>query len=259
MKLALIQMTTHSSNDQNLHHAVARIIEAAADGADMVVLPEMFCCPYQTANFPLYAQPESGENVRVLRACAKDCGVYLVAGSMPEETDGKIYNTSYVFDRQGATIAKHRKVHLFDIDIKGGQRFMESETLTAGDQLTLFDTKFGRFGLLICFDIRFAEMSMELARQGAQCIVVPAAFNMTTGPLHWELLFRARAMDNQIHMVGAAPARDEASSYVSYANSIAVSPWGKIIGRLDAADATLYCELDFNENQAVQAQIPLHR
>lgn len=114
---------------------------------------------------------------------AAEHGIYLVAGSMPERDEaGNIYNTSYVFDRNGHQIGKHRKMHLFDIDVKGGQYFKESDTLTPGDQVTVFDTEFGKMGLCICYDFRFPELARLMVDEGAQVIIVPAAFNMTTGP-----------------------------------------------------------------------------
>ena len=113
------------------------------------------------------------------------------------------------------SIVRHlnKKMHLFDIDIKGGQYFKESDTLTAGDQVTVFDTEFGKIGLCICFDFRFPELARQMVDKGAKVILVPAAFNMTTGPAHWELLFRQRAVDNQIFTLGTAPARNEREEY----------------------------------------------
>lgn len=205
MKVALIQMQVASSPAENLQTARTHLKDAAAGGADIAVLPEMFCCPYETPNFPRFAQKEGGEIWQALSDMAKENGLYLVAGSVPEDDGGKTYNTSYVFDPEGKCIAKHRKVHLFDIDVKGGQRFMESETLTAGDSLTTFDTPWGKMGLCICYDIRFPEWMRLMALEGAKAVFIPAAFNMTTGPAHWELSFRARALDNQIYLFGWRP------------------------------------------------------
>ena len=154
----------------------------------------MFNCPYQTDLFPAYAEPEGGTCWQALSQMAKDEQIYLAAGSIPEADEkGKVYNTAYVFDREGRQIAKHRKMHLFDINVTGGQYFKESDTLTAGDQVTVFDTEFGKIGLCICFDIRFPELSRLMAQEGARIILIPGAFNMTTGPAHWELSFRAES------------------------------------------------------------------
>lgn len=257
MKAALIQMRTQKENDANIRKACSLIEEAAGNGADLLMLPEMFSCPYETGNFRAYAQPDGGENWTVLSNIARETGVYLAAGSMPEIASGNVYNTAYVFDRQGRQIAKHRKMHLFDVDIEGGQHFHESETLTAGDQVTLFDTEFGRMGLMICFDIRFPELARLLALGGADVILVPAAFNMTTGPAHWELAFRSRAVDNQVFMLGCSPARDMESSYHAYGNSLAVSPWGDVLARLDEREAILYCEFRPGDTEKIRRQMPL--
>lgn len=122
-----------------------------------------------------------------------------MGGSFPEkDEEGRIYNSSFIFAPDGTEIGNHRKVHLFDINVPGGQQFMESKTFTAGSKITVVDTEFGKLGIAICFDIRFPELSRAMALEGARAIIVPAAFNDTTGPAHWEIHFRSRAVDNQI-------------------------------------------------------------
>lgn len=243
MNVALVQMKCRTGNDENMAVALGKCREAAENGADFVVLPEMFSCPYKTSNFPVYAQKTGGKNWQLLSAAAKELGIYLVAGSMPEEDGGKIYNTCYVFDRSGKQIAMHRKMHLFDCDLPTVQ-FHESETLTAGNAVTTFDTEYGTAGLMICFDIRFPELSRLMVDKGAQFIIVPAAFNMTSGPNWWELMFRTRAADNQVYMIGCGPARDEKASYVAWGHSIVVDPSGKVLAQLDEKEAILYYDLD---------------
>ena len=225
---------------------------------DFVILTEMFCCPYQTENFPIYAEKEGGPVWQQLSGYAKQYGIYLIGGSMPEkDAEGNVYNTSYIFDREGKQIGKHRKVHLFDIDVKGGQTFKESDTLTAGDSDTVFDTEFGKIGVMLCFDIRFPELSRMMVNDGAKVIFVPAAFNMTTGPAHWELSFRTRALDNQIYMVGCAPARDVSAGYISWGHSIVTDPWGRVTGMLDENEGILLAELDMDYEEQVREELPL--
>ncbi len=258
MKVALIQLAGGSGDKTaDIFLACDKIREAASSGADIVVLPEMFCCPYDNACFRAYGESAGGEAQSALSSLAKELQIYIVGGSIPELCDGNVYNTAYVYDRSGEEIAKHRKAHLFDIDVKGGQRFMESETLSPGDRITTFDTEFGRMGLCICFDLRFEELTRCMTLQGAKVIFVPAAFNMTTGPAHWELLFRQRAVDNQCFTVGVSPARDETASYVAYGNSIAVDPWGTVLCRADGEAAVLYADLDFTRMEAVRQQLPI--
>lgn len=253
----MIQMRVTADRNDNLKIACQHIREAAAENSDFVVLPEMFCCPYQNSCFHDYGEPDGGEIQRQLLKLAAELKIYLIAGSIPELDGEKIYNTSYVYHPDGRQIAKHRKVHLFDIDIQNGQQFRESDTLSPGDQMTVFDTDFGRMGLCICFDLRFEELARCMCLQGANCIFVPAAFNMTTGPAHWELLFRQRAIDNQCFLIGVSPARDESASYIAYGNSIAVNPWGSILCRAGAEEAILYADLDLQEIVSIRRQLPI--
>lgn len=262
MKLCLIQLKNLQDNEKNLEHAIDMIENACnKEKPDFVVLPEMFSCPYKTSKFPIYAQKDGERNWQKLSDVVKANSVYLVAGSMPElevkNDEKKIYNTSYVFDRNGNQIAKHRKVHLFDVDIKGGPHFKESDSLSAGNKITTFETEFGTFGLMICFDIRFPEMARIMQSHGVKMIFVPAAFNMTSGPRWWELMFKSRAVDNQIFMAGCSPARDKNASYIAWGLSLVVNPWGDILGQLDENEGTLFVDIDFSQIDEARSQIPL--
>lgn len=258
IKIAAIQMPTVADKMENVRTVKAYLEKIRDENPDFVILPEMFCCPYQTENFPIYAEKEGGPVWQQLSAYAKQYGVYLIGGSMPEkDAEGNVYNTCYVFDREGKQIGKHRKVHLFDIDIKGGQTFKESDTLTAGDSDTVFDTEFGKMGVMLCFDIRFPELSRMMVNDGTRIVFVPAAFNMTTGPAHWELSFRTRALDNQIYMVGCAPARDVSAGYISWGHSIVTDPWGRVTGMLDENEGILLAELDMDYEEQVREELPL--
>ena len=257
MRLAMIQMNVVHNKTENLAHARALLEQAARSGVDLAVLPEMFCCPYSNRFFRPYSEEQGGEGWQAMSKAAKEFGIYLVGGSLPERERDAIYNSAYVFDRAGRQIAKHRKAHLFDIDVVGGQRFQESEVLTPGNQITVFDTEFGKMGLCICFDFRFQELAKAMGDQGAQIIVVPAAFNMTTGPAHWELMFRQRAVDNQLFTLGAAPARNEEEEYVSYGNSILVDPWGTVLARAGAGEELLVADIDLSRIAAIRQQLPI--
>lgn len=258
IKIAAIQMSTVADKMENVRTVKAYLEKIKDENPDFVILPEMFCCPYQTENFPIYAEKEGGPVWQQLSGYAKQYGIYLIGGSMPEkDAEGNVYNTSYIFDREGKQIGKHRKVHLFDIDIKGGQTFKESDTLTAGDSDTVFDTEFGKIGVMLCFDIRFPELSRMMVNDGAKVIFVPAAFNMTTGPAHWELSFRTRALDNQIYMVGCAPARDVSAGYISWGHSIVTDPWGRVTDMLDEKKGILLAELDMDYEEQVREELPL--
>lgn len=258
IKIAAIQMSTVADKMENVRTVKTYLEKIKDENPDFVILPEMFCCPYQTENFPIYAEKEGGPVWQQLSGYAKQYGIYLIGGSMPEkDAEGNVYNTCYVFDREGKQIGKHRKVHLFDIDVKGGQTFKESDTLTAGDSDTVFDTEFGKMGVMLCFDIRFPELSRMMVNDGARIVFVPAAFNMTTGPAHWELSFRTRALDNQIYMVGCAPARDVSAGYISWGHSIVTDPWGRVIDMLDEKKGILLAELDMDYEEQVREELPL--
>ena len=257
MRVALIQMPVTADRAGNIAYACEKIREAAAGGADVAVLPEMFCCPYQNDCFRPYGEPEGGPAQAALSAAAAENRIYVVGGTVPELEGDRVYNTCYVYDRQGRQIARYRKAHLFDIDVEGGQRFKESDTFTPGSEITTFETEFGTMGLCVCFDMRFEELARCMCLRGAKVIFVPAAFNMTTGPAHWELLFRQRAVDNQCFTVGVAPARDESASYVAYGNSIVAEPWGSVLCRAGAEAATLYADLDLSRVDAIRQQLPI--
>ena len=258
MKIAQIQLAACADADANLC-AVSDAMDALdAQRPDLVALGEMFCCPYDTACFPAYAEPEGGGTWRALGGLAARHGVLLSAGTAPElGADGRVYNTAYVFGPDGAMLAKHRKMHLFDVDIRGGQRFRESDTLTAGDAVTVFDTAFGPMGLCVCFDIRFPELARLMALRGARVVLVPASFNGTSGPAHWELCFRARAVDNQCWYVGTSGALDTRAGYHAWGHSIVVSPWGDVAAQMDEKPGVQVTEIDLAAVDDVRAQLPL--
>ena len=264
MKAAILQTKVFAEKEKNIRQLEEILDCGKTEGADLVTLPEMFACPYETGNFPLYAEPEGGPSWQALSALAKKHHIYLSAGSMPEfgaaaegQTGRRVYNTAYVFDRGGRQIGKHRKAHLFDINVTGGQCFRESDTLSPGNQITCFDTEFGKVGLCICYDFRFPETARLMAQDGAKLILVPAAFNMTTGPAHWELMFRQRAVESQCYVIGTAPARDVESSYISWGHSIAVDPWGTVLAQMDEKEGIRLVELDFDYLEKVRQELPL--
>lgn len=166
MKIAVCQMKVCDDKDKNIAHALDMIDEASNNGADIVVLPEMFNCPYQNSYFPEFAEEYPGKTTIALKNSAKKNSIYLVGGSIPELENKNIYNTSFVFDRDGKLIGKHQKMHLFDINVENGVSFKESDTLSAGNKVTVLDTEFGKIGIAICYDIRFPELSRLMALEG---------------------------------------------------------------------------------------------
>ena len=203
-------------------------------------------------------KPNTARPFSVCPILLKKHNVYFIAGTVPEiDSDGRIYNTSYSFSSRGELIGKHRKIHLFDIDVPGRITFKESEVLSPGNNVTILETPWGKIGVAICFDIRFAELFRFMALEGAHTVIVPAAFNMTTGPAHWELTFRMRAVDNQLFMAGCAPARNRDAGYISWANSIITDPWGRVLDRLETDEAILMHEIDSSYAEEIRSQLPI--
>ena len=237
--------------------------EAAAAGAHLVVLPEIWNSPYDNAAFPVYAEDVEGgqsESADALSAAAAQNRVALVGGSIPEKgTDGSLFNTCLVFRPDGSLAAKHRKVHLFDISIPGKISFKESDTLSPGNGPTVVDPGLGVvLGIGICYDLRFPELAALSCRRGAQVLVYPGAFNTTTGPAHWELLLRARAVDNQCHVLACSPARSvTGEGYQAWGHSCAVDPWGVVLSAADEKPGIVFAEVDTGESVTRRANMPL--
>lgn len=181
-KLALCQIDTLPEKSDTMDKAERMVREAAEKGANVVALPEMFACPYAKGYFDRFAENADGESVHRMAYWAKEYGVLLVGGSIPERDGNKLYNTCFVFDRQGAVIAKHRKTHLFDVDIKGGVCFRESKHFAPGDDICVFDTEYGRMGVAICFDMRFPELIRAMAKRGPRSSSCPPSSTQLPAP-----------------------------------------------------------------------------
>eukprot|EP00195_Chlamydomonas_chlamydogama_P017009 CAMPEP_0202892380 /NCGR_PEP_ID=MMETSP1392-20130828/2095_1 /ASSEMBLY_ACC=CAM_ASM_000868 /TAXON_ID=225041 /ORGANISM="Chlamydomonas chlamydogama, Strain SAG 11-48b" /LENGTH=314 /DNA_ID=CAMNT_0049576305 /DNA_START=56 /DNA_END=1000 /DNA_ORIENTATION=- len=260
VKVALCQLMVTADKEQNMKTAKAAIQKAASQGAALVVLPEMWNCPYSNDSFPTYAEDIDGgssPSVAALSEAARSAGVTLVGGSIPERSGGKLYNTCCVFSKEGKMLAKHRKVHLFDIDIPGKITFKESLTLSPGDGPTVVDTDAGRLGVGICYDIRFPELAQIYGQRGVQLIVYPGAFNTTTGPVHWELLQKARAVDNQLYVAACSPARNPSSSYQAWGHSTVVGPFAEVLATTGHEEDIVYAELDYNQVLERRTNMPL--
>lgn len=259
MRLVLLQLKVGEDKSSNIQNAVDKIAQAVHEYKPrMVTLPECFNCPYGTKYFRKYSETiPDGYTSQQLSASAKAHGIYIIGGTIPElgEND-RIYNTCTIWDPTGKLIAKYRKMHLFDIDIEGGIRFKESETLTAGTDFTVVDVDGHKIGVGICYDIRFEELARVYRNEGCEMIIYPGAFNMTTGPLHWELLQRSRANDNQLYVVTTSPARDENAEYVAWGHSTVVNPWGQILKKATHSEDLISVDIDFSIVEQVRAQIP---
>jgi len=256
-KIALIQMKGSFDKKESSEKAEKMIREAAFNGAELVVLPEMWNCPYASQYFREYAETCHGHTVSFMSGLAEELGINLVGGSIPELDDDLVYNTSFIFNREGKVVAKHRKTHLFDIDVPGRIRFMESETLTPGNGATLADLDLCRIGVGICYDVRFPEFFRKMALEGALLIVLPAAFSVPTGEAHWDITIRTRALDNQVYFAACSPARDLNGPYQAYGGSCVANPWGEFDAHAGLDEEIIYSDIDLDRVMAVREQLPL--
>ncbi len=259
VSLGICQMPVVEEKKENLKTAAAYVAAAAVRGCRIVILPEMFNCPYQTELFAAYAEGyPDGETLQLLGEVAARHRVVLVGGSIPErDSAGRIYNTCFVFDRNGTLLGKHRKVHLFDVAIAQGTQFQESAVITAGNAGTVLTVDGLRLGVAICYDLRFPELARAMVLQGADILIYPAAFSPVTGPVHWELLLRARAVDNQVFTVGVSPAATPGAVYQPYGHSLAVDPWGEPLGQCGSQEELLCVAVDLTKLQKVRQELPL--
>ncbi|RYR32795.1 hypothetical protein Ahy_A10g047315 [Arachis hypogaea] len=261
-KIGLCQLSVTADKEKNIAHARQAIQDAASKGAQLVLLPEIWNSPYSNDSFPVYAEDidaggDASPSTAMLSDLARLLKITIIGGSIPERSGGNLYNTCCVFGTDGKLKAKHRKIHLFDMDIPGKITFMESKTLTAGETPTIVDTEVGRIGIGICYDIRFPELAMIYAARGAHLLCYPGAFNMTTGPLHWELLQRARATDNQLYVATCSPARDTGSGYVAWGHSTLVGPWGEVLATTEHEEAIIIGEIDYSILEQRRTHLPV--
>ncbi|CAL8082182.1 unnamed protein product [Orchesella dallaii] len=258
-RLGLVQMNVTEFKNFNLTTANTLIKEAVQGGANIVALPECFNSPYGIQHFKDFAEHiPNGVSSKLMSALAADYKVYIIAGSIPERgDDGRLYNTSVTFSPTGELLGKHRKVHLFDIDVPGKIKFQESEVLEGGDNLTIIETEWCKIGVGICYDIRFPEMAQIYRQKGCDLLVYPGAFNMTTGPAHWQLLQQARAVDNQVYVATISPARNEKAGYVAWGHSMVVNPWGTIVVEAPEEQKVVFADIDLDYIKQVRSQIPV--
>jgi predicted amidohydrolase len=259
--IALCQMKVVESKEENLKTADNIITKAIKTyDPDVVVLPEYFNCPPGQNLTKKYAEDEEDSiTLKFLSKKAKDNKIYLIGGSIPMKHENKYYNTCYCFDKEGEIKARHRKVHLFDVNIAFKMVYQESNTISAGNEFTVFETEFGKFGIGICYDIRFNEYSQILKKYyGVDFLVYPAAFNTVTGPMHWDLLIRSRALDNNVFLAICSPARNTENDkvYQCYGYSSVVNPSGNIIANAGYEEAIVYSEIDTRFIREIEEEIP---
>jgi deaminated glutathione amidase len=230
---AAIQMTSLADPLANVSKALGLVDEAVRRGARFVGLPETVVYMGPEKDKGHSAEPLDGPTMRRFADKAREHHIHLLAGSFFETggPGGRLYNTSILFDPSGARAAVYRKIHLFDVDIADGARYRESETIEPGREVAVAETALGKVGLTICYDLRFPELYRALSAKGAELVCVPAAFTLHTGRDHWEVLLRARAIENLCYVLAPAQYGQHTERRVTYGHALLVDPWGSVIAR----------------------------
>lgn len=254
---AAVQLCAGTDKAANVDKAEAFIVDAARSGARLVVLPEVFAWRGSRAEERAMAEPIPGPTSTRLSALARRLGIHLVAGSILERTEGpKVFNTSLLFDSGGNLAACYRKLHLFDVDIPGHVSVRESDTRTGGQEVVAARTELGTIGLSVCYDLRFPELYRQLTRTGAEIITVPSAFTFPTGAAHWDVLLRARAIENQVYVIAPDQIGRSASGVVDYGNSMVIDPWGKPLARAADREMVILADVDREYQARVRRELP---
>lgn len=255
---AAVQMLATPDKEANLREAKDKIREAAARGAKIVALPEVFNWRGDKDEEKRNAEPISGPTASLMSELARKHALYLLAGSFLEEipSSAKAYNTSLLFDPEGRVLASYRKIHLFDVHLERGVSTMESETRQPGEGVIVAETAICPMGLSICYDLRFPELYRALVEKGAQLVFVPSAFTALTGEAHWEPLLRARAIENQAYVIAPNQLGHHPKSFATYGNSMIVDPWGRVLARSPDCSAVICAEIDLGYLAKVRRELP---
>ncbi len=264
MKAAVVQLNSSENKSRNLEIAKRLVRAAAADGAQLVVLPELFNCLGPLTLVQENAESLDGPTATAMRQLADDLSIYLCAGSICERAEiaKRAYNTSLFFGPDGVLVDVYRKQHLFDVQIPGEIQLSESSVMLPGRENVVSDLPPFRIGFATCYDLRFPELFRNLTEQGATVICLPAAFTYVTGKAHWETLVRARAIENQCYFLAANQVGEHSDKLVSFGHSMIDDPWGSIEANLgDEHNSYAVCAIDFEQVVKVRERLPalLHR
>jgi predicted amidohydrolase len=255
---AVVQMTSTSDVERNFRAAEALVEHAAARGARLVGLPENVAFLRSEGQGVPEPQALDGPWVARLAALARRLSITLLGGTIPEAVpgDARVRNTSVVFGPDGRTLAVYRKIHLFDIDLPGMEHLKESKAVAPGGELVVADTEAGRLGLSVCYDLRFPELYRELTRRGAQVLCVPAAFTERTGKAHWEVLLRARAIENLAYVLAPAQVGHHGGGRSSHGQALIADPWGSVIAQVPDGEGVAVAELDYGRLERLRRELP---
>ena len=251
-------MTSRSDKAANIETAERLVAQAAATGADVVVLPEKWNAIGDAAVSHATAEPiDGGESVEAMSRWSRQHGITLVGGSITERREGreKLSNTSLVFDPEGEIVAAYRKIHLFDVEV-GGVVYRESEAEEPGEEPVVAELEDWKLGLTVCYDVRFPELYRILALEGAELVTVPAHFTTPTGKDHWHVLLRARAIENQLYVAAAAQTGETLPGKPAYGRSLIADPWGIVLAQAPDEQTVITAELDRAHLRDIRAKLP---
>ncbi len=253
-KAAVAQIDSDKNSFGNMIKMKDMIREAAKNGAAMILFPEN--SEYIGTDYPGNANPVPGKITDFFEQCAKENEIYIHCGSITEKKEGrKPANTSILFSPKGKLIGKYSKLHMFDISLDDGVSYRESDETSPGETITVCETKLGKIGMAICYDMRFPEMFRLMAKNGAQVICVPADFTMNTGKDHWEALLRARAIENSCYII--APGQiGQKPEFLAYGKSMVIDPWGTVIAKASDREQLIYAEIDLEYIDQIRRQVP---
>lgn len=265
-KIAAIQLTSSQSVDENLQQVESMLCNAAATGAELIVLPEMFPIMGKTEKDKVAAAEKigNGKIQSFLSALAKQYNIWIVGGTIPiiANDPNKIRAACLVYNDNGRLAARYDKIHLFDATLSNGERYYESETTEPGNDIVVVDTPFGKLGLAVCYDMRFPNLFEQLHHRGAEIIAIPAAFTAKTGAAHWHLLTRSRAIDTFSYVIASNQVGTHANQRQTYGRSLIVDPWGSVISELNEdKPGIIYADIDLAKIQMIRESIPtkIHR
>jgi len=258
LNVAAIQMNSRDDKQLNIQTALELIDRAAAGGARLVALPEIWTYLGNPAGNRENAEQIPGAVSDLLANRARKHGIYLHGGSYHQTEPGnpRVLNTALVFNPDGDIIARYSKIHMFDVVLDGIASYEESATVAPGEEIVTFDLDGFRVGLAICYDLRFPELFRILAMRGADLIVLPAAFTMTTGKDHWEILIRARAIENGVYMMAPGQVGHDGTGKWCYGRSMIVDPWGTVLATAPDAETTISAQVDRVHLQKIRRQVP---
>ncbi|HIE02795.1 MAG TPA: carbon-nitrogen hydrolase family protein [Thiotrichaceae bacterium] len=261
-RVAAIQMASGSQVSANLQIAAKLINEAASMGAKLVILPETFAlmAMHPIDNVQIREKQGSGPIQDFLSQQAAHYGIWLVGGTLPMMTTDphKFRAACLVFDNTGQEIARYDKIHLFDVTAAPDEHYCESETIDAGDQVIVVDTPYGRLGIAVCYDLRFPELFRCMLTKGIELIALPSAFTAVTGKVHWEILIRARAVENLCYVLAANQGGYHVNGRETYGNSMIIDPWGVVLTRLNRGAGVICADVDLEKQADLRCHFPVH-